>query len=171
MVTVSEALFAQFNTICEMTIPVVALSQQTFAFRIKPHLILFSISSSKSSVPTSESCWQTQGLFVLLLPHWSGTGRIAFLCFSSCCPGRDEQMEGAGASFFSHRYQWPLWPFLVCGNLKKRPSHLLILFYHIPVHAYIHHIYVFKWNTTMVDNYVNINSFQSDKVRHGNFFL
>lgn len=69
MVTVSEALFAQINTICEMTIPAVALSLQTFAFRIKPHLILFSISFPESPVPVSESCRRTRGLFVLLLPH------------------------------------------------------------------------------------------------------
>lgn len=56
MVTVSEALFAQINTICEMTIPAVALSLQTFAFRIKPHLILFSISFSESPMPIPESC-------------------------------------------------------------------------------------------------------------------
>jgi len=69
MVTLSETLFAQINTICEMTIPVVALSLQTFAFRIKPHWILFSISFPESPVPVSESCRWTWGFFVLLLPH------------------------------------------------------------------------------------------------------
>lgn len=67
MVTVSETLFAQINTISEMTIPVVALSLQTFAFRIKPHLILFSISFLESPVLDSKSCRWTWGHFVLLL--------------------------------------------------------------------------------------------------------
>lgn len=69
MVTASEALFAQINTICEMTIPAVALSLQTFAFQIKPHLILFSISFPESPTLVSESCQWTRGLFVLFPPH------------------------------------------------------------------------------------------------------
>lgn len=56
MVTVSEVLFAQINKICEMTIPAVALSLQMFAFQIKPHLILFSISFPESPMLVSESC-------------------------------------------------------------------------------------------------------------------
>lgn len=136
-----------------MTIPAVALSLQTFAFQIKPHLILFSISFPESPTLVSESCQWTRGLFVLLPPHWGGTGRIAFLCY----PGGEEQREGAGDGPFPTQMAFTASPRL--GEFKEDtlihvPS--FFLYVYVPMHyicVYIHR-YVFRWRDKI---YININ--------------
>lgn len=115
MVTVSEALFAQINTICEMTIPAVALSLQTFAFRIKPHLILFSISFPESSMLVSESCRWTQGLCTALC---SSSGRTWGAAICAVLEGKGLQMDpSAGSSGLGH------------GDSKQIHLHPDILFF------------------------------------------
>lgn len=98
---------------------------------------------------------------MLLLPHCGGTERIAFLCFSSCCPGTEEQMEGTGDRPFLTQISASFTVFSRLQEFEEKTVTSIDSLFPLDIHmyTYIHYINAFKGSKSMKNNYVNVNTF------------